>query len=819
MNVFDQKILRPEVMLTEDQFKALPKKKKVEYINALIQLKETNDKRNILTWFPDKGPFRRELYPKHMEFFEKGAQYKERLFMAANRCVTPWTYIETVDGPRLAGEVFFAEDAYVRSWDGESKCVAPISNGTLRGIEQAFRIVLDNGKFFDCSRKHRVLLASGEWRSVWDLMSDSSGLRWTQRLGDYQASCAGGGYLCDRQPQLGEDIAQVLLPRRGGVHTPSRLVFSREDAEERISLRTRVYQMFSPPSIHDDHLPLADLFSLFEAPRSYSAVLPKTAQHLRFCQLVRELAPALQSIRAGQHHQFFSDDAGQDESSGVADMPERLPWLRKGCQQSLEWYKNCQPFEELYHDTERIPMFFPFSHPELFGCRRIAAIVPIGLQPIIDATVEKVKCYYAGGVVHHNSGKSLAASYEVALHLAGMYPHWWPGYRFTKPIRCWVSSKTSSMTRDFVQRYLLGPWGKFGTGMIPGDCFTDKDWTPKRGIPEAIDSIRIHGTFGESEIGFKSFDQGWEAFQGTEMDLIWNDEECDELVHNECLTRLMTTKGIYMMTFTPLQGLTNVVRGYLGESLKVENKSKFAYVVNCGWDDVAHLSKEEKEHQWERTPPYLRDAKAKGLPAVGSGAIYPIPEEDLKISPFKIPDYWPRAFAMDVGWNRTAALWGALDRENDIVYLYSEYYRGQAEPSVHADGIRARGSWIPGVIDPASRGRNQKDGTQLFQIYQDLGLDIEKSKNAVEAGIAEVWQRMSSGRIKIFSTLQNLFTEIRMYHRDENGKIVKQDDHLLDCLKYLIISGLSRATTKSEIEREHTGQVNPYTAVDRVIGY
>ena len=39
----------------------------------------------FLTMFPDTGPLRRELYPKHLEFFHAGAQYTERLFMAANR--------------------------------------------------------------------------------------------------------------------------------------------------------------------------------------------------------------------------------------------------------------------------------------------------------------------------------------------------------------------------------------------------------------------------------------------------------------------------------------------------------------------------------------------------------------------------------------------------------------------------------------------------------------------------------------------------------------------------------------------------------------
>jgi phage terminase large subunit-like protein len=419
----------------------------------------------------------------------------------------------------------------------------------------------------------------------------------------------------------------------------------------------------------------------------------------------------------------------------------------------------------------------------------------------------------------NRTGKSLAAAFEVACHLTGMYPDWWEGYRFTKAIRCWASSKTSSMTRDFVQRYLTGTWGHFGTGMIPGECFSDDDWTPKRGIPEAVDVLRVHGRYGESEIAFKSYDQGWESYQGTEQDLIWNDEECTMLVHNECLTRLMTTEGPYILTFTPLQGLTEVVRSYLGDSLLIKNDSKYSYVVNVTWDDVPHLSEKEKEHQRERTPPHLLAAKSKGIPQVGSGAIYPVAEEDVKCDPFPIPEYWPKAFAMDVGWNRTAALWGALDRESDILYLYSEYYRGQAEPSIHADGIKARGSWIPGVIDPASRGRNQKDGTRLFDLYIDLGLDLEKSKNAVEAGIFDVWQRLSTGRIRIFSTLQSTLTELRMYQRDEKGKIIKKDDHLMDCLRYLILSGLFRAISRAEYEMLQSGGAGGFVAIDPVTGY
>jgi len=39
----------------------------------------------ITTYFPNSGPFRRELYRKHLEFFAAGAEHQERAFMGGNR--------------------------------------------------------------------------------------------------------------------------------------------------------------------------------------------------------------------------------------------------------------------------------------------------------------------------------------------------------------------------------------------------------------------------------------------------------------------------------------------------------------------------------------------------------------------------------------------------------------------------------------------------------------------------------------------------------------------------------------------------------------
>lgn len=62
-----------------------------------------------------------------------------------------------------------------------------------------------------------------------------------------------------------------------------------------------------------------------------------------------------------------------------------------------------------------------------------------------------------------------------------------------------------------------------------------------------------------------SYDQGRKKFQGTARDVIFLDEEPPIDVYTECLTRLMTRDGSMICTFTPLEGLSEVVLMYLPE--------------------------------------------------------------------------------------------------------------------------------------------------------------------------------------------------------------------------------------------------------------
>lgn len=217
------------------------------------------------------------------------------------------------------------------------------------------------------------------------------------------------------------------------------------------------------------------------------------------------------------------------------------------------------------------------------------------------------------------------------------------------------------------------------------------------------------------------------------------------------------------------------------------------YLVTATWEDVPHLAPEVKAELAASIPPWQRDARMRGVPQLGAGAIYPVVEADVACEDFPIPAFWPRAYGLDVGWKATAAVWGAWNRDTDTVYLYSEHLRGEAEPAVHAAAIRARGAWVPGVIDPASRGRAQKDGLRLLDNYRALELDLDLADHAVEAGLERVWTRLSTGRLKVFRSLVSWWQEYRIYRRDDTGKVVKERDHLMDATRYLVMSGLQRA--------------------------
>jgi phage terminase large subunit-like protein len=441
-------------------------------------------------------------------------------------------------------------------------------------------------------------------------------------------------------------------------------------------------------------------------------------------------------------------------------------------------------------------------------------------------------------------GKTVSGCYELVCHLTGKYPTWWKGRRFNYPISAWCASITPAQMKTSVQAILFGEKEK-GTGLLPKKYYTNADGSYRTwnmtGVPNVVGTVEVQhfDKFGQpdgiSRCEFKTYEQGADKLQGARVDVIMLDEEPkDHNIYSECITRtggdtdceeeeLGRAVGIIYCTFTPLLGFSDTVLSFLPDGMLPPNginpDKPWKKVINAGWDDVPHLSEEWKMKRLADYAVHERDARTKGIPTKGSGAIYPYPEDMFVIPPFQVPKYWPRSYALDVGYDHpTAVLWGALDPDSDILYIYSEHYLRQTEVAIHAAAIKSRGAWIPGVIDPSANHKRSEFET-VAEMYMREGLTLYPANNAVEPGIAECQQRIATGRVKVFNTCTNFLAEYRIYRRDENGKIVKKKDDLIDAFRYLVMSGIQIGCIApdplSEFRRETISNNN----YDPITGY
>ena len=388
----------------------------------------------------------------------------------------------------------------------------------------------------------------------------------------------------------------------------------------------------------------------------------------------------------------------------------------------------------------------------------------------------------------NKTGKTFCGATEMAYHLTGRYPAWWNGATFNRPVVAWAAGNTTGNTRDIVQAELLGEPGdeeEFGKGAIPKRYIVG---TPQRlpGVPNAFQSLSVKHISGKnSKLVFKSYEQGKMQWMGKAVDVTWLDEEPPQDIYSQALRAALKTGGIVYMTFTPESGMTQVVTQFMTKL----GQSQALY--HATWDDATHLDEDVKSEILAALPPHERDMRSKGIPVLGSGMVFTVNEDDLKVEPFALPEYWPRVCGLDFGWDHpTAAVWLAWDRDTDTVYVYDCYRKSTETPVVHSAAIRERGDWVP-VVWPHDGSQHDKgSGKPLAELYRKQGLNMVHKhfsnidgSIAVEPGIMDMLQRMQTGRFKVFNYLHAWFEELRMYHR-KDGKIVKVHDDLMSATRY-----------------------------------
>jgi phage terminase large subunit-like protein len=398
-------------------------------------------------------------------------------------------------------------------------------------------------------------------------------------------------------------------------------------------------------------------------------------------------------------------------------------------------------------------------------------------------------------------GKTLAGGFEVAIHATGRYPDWWSGRRFDRPTVGWACGITGEVVRDTVQKVLVGRPGQEGTGAIPKNALAEL--VSARGIPDLLDTIKVHHVSGGvSVIGLKTYASGREKFQGETLDLVWFDEEPPADIYTEGLTRTNVGANPVWMTFTPLLGMSEVVRRFLTE------RSPDRHITSMTIDDVVHYTEDEKKKIIASYPPHELEARTKGIPVLGSGRIFPVPEDTIACDHREFPPHWPRIGGMDFGWDHPfAAVELAWDRDMDTVYVSRTHRLKEASPIIHAATLRAWGKELRWAWPrDGNRETLEGAGVALAKQYKDQGLNMlheyahylegETKSVSVEAGLMEMLQRMQSGRFKVFRHLNDWWEEFRLYHR-KDGKVVKEGDDLMAATRYAIMMLRFASTARS----------------------
>ena len=171
-------------------------------------------------------------------------------------------------------------------------------------------------------------------------------------------------------------------------------------------------------------------------------------------------------------------------------------------------------------------------------------------------------CERRGILAANRIGKTVSTCYETAMHLTGIYPEWWDGYRFDTAITCMVAGEGWSQVALVLQNELLGTQDvkineSIGSGAIPRSCIiTD---TMRNDGANCIGVEIKHISGGNSYLLFANYTQEVRQLQGFKLNLAVFDEQPPDDFFSEMVTRTATTQGKVLCSFTPLKGLNGLV--------------------------------------------------------------------------------------------------------------------------------------------------------------------------------------------------------------------------------------------------------------------
>ena len=434
-----------------------------------------------------------------------------------------------------------------------------------------------------------------------------------------------------------------------------------------------------------------------------------------------------------------------------------------------------------------------------------------------------------GLIAANRTGKTVATCYELAMHLTGLYPSWWEGRRWDKPISAFVAGESWDQVARVLQEELIGTSDSklvhaIGTGAIPRSKIV---MDTMRNDGANVMSIEVRHVSGQhSRLLFGNYTQEVRNMQGFKMDIVVFDEHPPDDMFSELVTRTATLQGQIFCSFTPLKGTTGLVSRFL------EHEIGYEY-VQVGWDDLPEYSpwgepfllKSTREQMLVDYMPHEREARTKGSPVMGLGAIFPIRDWPTYISGTYNFDIMPnieRIIALDLGmvrdktvislmyWDpRTREAW--LDKQLVISAIKDKANRvdrvlaDEGNPTGYIQHLLLPEVFGCPIVLPADAntpGRYTMASSSIRDLFESYGLNVYdkpimnppdsegKTTNNKSFGVNMMRQMLEFGTLHINANCQSFLSEAQNYSIDEKGRYSDPDD-CIDSARYALLGCLN----------------------------
>jgi PBSX family phage terminase large subunit len=219
-----------------------------------------------------------------------------------------------------------------------------------------------------------------------------------------------------------------------------------------------------------------------------------------------------------------------------------------------------------------------------------------------------------------------------------------------------------------------------------------------------------------------------------------------------------------------------------GTGVPLEKPELYTSMLLNPEDNKAHLPADYISDILDALPERQRARFRDGAWVKAEGVVYDKFDETMMVKPEELPEHFDRlAAGQDFGLNITNVKVGIVDNR---IYVLSDYgsfnmTTKSFNAELEARGWFGNGEDFPVFCDPAG-------GERIQEITNGV-----KANNSVEAGIDYINAKIERGQFFVCTACSGVLSEI-WDCRDEEGEIIKVNDHFMDAMRYAIFSGIQQ---------------------------